>query len=204
MCIDNNNDILVCGKTLSTTFPTTTNSIQSTNAGGYDGFYSRISTQDLELNYSSYLGGLYEDAINDITCDNTGNIFLVGETESTNFPLINPFNSEHENNIDGFLTIVNAQGTTTLLSTYLTGNNDDRGRSIVVDESEKIYVSGYTSSSNFLTNNAIQSSLNGSNDMFLMKFTIGLQPTEANDLPIYFILPVGFVIALYIIRKRRI
>jgi hypothetical protein len=132
-----------------------------------------------------------------------GNIFLVGETESTDFPLVHPFNQEHENDIDGFLTIVNTQGTSMLLSTYLNGNGDDRGRDIVLDDSENIYVAGYTTSTNFLTNNALQDSLNGTSDMFLMKFTIGLQETEVNGLPVYTILPMCFVVMFFLGKRRK-
>jgi hypothetical protein len=56
-------------------------------------------------------------------------------------------------------------------STYLGGNGDDRGSGVAVDGAGNIYVTGFTSSSDFPTKNALDSSYNGGGktDVFVAK-----------------------------------
>ena len=55
------------------------------------------------------------------------------------------------------------------LATYLGGSGDDSGLSLAIDSSGNAYVAGYTASTNFPTNNPLQSSNAGSNDVFVAK-----------------------------------
>jgi hypothetical protein len=63
----------------------------------------------------------------------------------------------------------NPTGSTLLYSTYLGGNADDVGYGIAVDTSGSAYVAGITQSDNFPTANAMQSSYEGSTDVFVTK-----------------------------------
>src|SRR5262249_9001712 len=57
------------------------------------------------------------------------------------------------------------------LSSYLGGNSSDNGNAIAVDPSGNIYLVGSTSSTNFTTVNAYDSTLGGSGDAFLTKLS---------------------------------
>jgi gliding motility-associated-like protein len=96
--IDNTGNLFLCGRTASTNFPTlTTNGayFQSTNHGTpYDGFVVKFSS-DLELVWSTYFGGTQEDILYGITTDAQGNLFIGGETWSSNFPLHNANNGSY-------------------------------------------------------------------------------------------------------------
>ena len=110
------------------------------------------------LSYSTYLGGMGSETSNGIAVDASGNIYVVGSTNSTDFPLkhqllITPFN------YDVFVTKLNPKlvGNAQLIySTYLGGGGDDEGYDIAVDSSGHAYVTGSTRSGNFPLMNQFQ------------------------------------------------
>jgi hypothetical protein len=59
---DLNNDVYALGYTLSTNFPTAANPVQSTNFGGSDATFSKLSANGQTLLYSTYLGGATADS----------------------------------------------------------------------------------------------------------------------------------------------
>ena len=85
---------------------------------------------------------------------------------------MNPLQLGNDGLYDAFVTEVSPTGAL-VYSTYLGGSLSDYGTGIAVDSSGNVYVSGYTYSSNFPTQNALQSSLAGGSDIFITKFTPG-------------------------------
>src|SRR5262249_2208970 len=75
--------------TSATNFPTSGGPF-TTNAGGQDGFVSRLGPTATTLSYSTYLGGSGTDSVNGVGLDPLGNAYAVGDTNSTNFPAANP------------------------------------------------------------------------------------------------------------------
>ncbi|MYL22077.1 hypothetical protein GLW04_19635, partial [Halobacillus litoralis] len=70
----------------------------------------------------------------------------------------------------GFVTKLNADGSTLVYSTYLGGTGFDRGSGIAVDEMGNAYVTGVTRSVGFPTTpGAFDTTYNGSNDGFVTK-----------------------------------
>ncbi|MGH7455164.1 MAG: SBBP repeat-containing protein, partial [bacterium] len=70
---------------------------------------------------------------------------------------------------DAFVTKLDPSGSALIYSTYLGGSGDDGSRSIAVDASGNAYVSGFTSSADFDTVNAVQDTLGGDQDAFVAK-----------------------------------
>ena len=112
-------------------------------------------TIDPVLSYSTYLGGNTLTYGQSIAVDSAGNTYVTGYTASTNFPTTSgAFQTSHASdggNYDVFVTKLNANGTALLYSTYLGGNNIDKGFGIAIDGSGNAYVTGETSSTNFPT-----------------------------------------------------
>ena len=58
------------------------------NSGGlYDVFVSEFNTIGSALVFSTYLGGAGDEAANDLALDSSGNVYVAGDTFSTDFPV---------------------------------------------------------------------------------------------------------------------
>src|SRR5262249_50017964 len=126
---------------------------------------------DPVLIFSSYLGGSGEDEIDAVTTDAAGNTYVVGTTDSLNFPTTPGGLQTTPNTVkDVFVTKFAPNGQTVLYSTYLGGNLDDQGYGIAVDSQGNAYVTGTTNSTNFPTTpGALQTSNAGGTDAFIAK-----------------------------------
>ncbi len=129
---------------------------------------------DPTLLSGTYLGGNNTDRVIDVKTDNAGNIYLVGETKSFNFPTSS--GSLQSNYIGGeitgdiFITKFNPLANTLIFSTFLGGTGDDSPTSLEIDEQRNIYLSGLTSSPDFpITTNAFQTTKLGNRDAFISK-----------------------------------
>jgi hypothetical protein len=110
-----------------------------------------------------------------------GNIYFTGSTNSTNFPLAQPFQSALGGDYDAFVVKFNI-ATGPVLSSYLGGSasenswGDDNSflGGIAVDNAGHIYVAGRTDSADFPTTpNALDTTFNRpAYDGFLTKISI--------------------------------
>ncbi len=124
---------------------------------------------DPVLVYSTYLGGSGADTGIGIAVDDSRNMYVTGQTSSTNFPLMNAFQATFGGATDAFITKFDETGTTLIYSTYLGGTANDGGAAIAVDGAGNAYITGNTSSSNFPVLNAFQPALAGVEDAFVAK-----------------------------------
>ncbi len=124
---------------------------------------------DPVLAYSTYLGGSDFDAGTSIAVDSTGNAYVTGETASTDFPTMFPYQANNAGNSDVFVTKLDPSGTTRVYSTYLGGSLSERGTSIAVDSFGNAYITGRTNSDDFPMMNAFQADLLGDYDAFVVK-----------------------------------
>jgi hypothetical protein len=129
-------------------------------------------TIDPSLAYSTYLGVSNGDAGFGIAVDSSGNAYVTGITNSSNFPItagaLQP--TFGGGSTDAFVTKLNSTGSVLLYSTYLGGSNGNGGEGIAVDSSGNAYVIGNTFSSDFpITSGALQPTLGGGEDAFVSK-----------------------------------
>lgn len=172
IAVDPEGNIYVTGYTLSLNFPLA-NAFQGSRAGAEDVFVSKFSPSGDRLLYSTYLGGSGRDIGEAIAVDAAGNVYLTGETYSTNFPLEQPWQGSNDGKSDVFLTKLTADGSALVYSTYLGGTSHEIGYGIAVDGDRAAYITGYTGSENFPTFAAYQASLGGESpdyDAFVTKF----------------------------------
>jgi Beta-propeller repeat/Cep192 domain 4/HYDIN/CFA65/VesB-like, Ig-like domain len=185
IAVDSTGEAFVVGHTFSNNFPvfSSTTPFQQTRNGGADVFVTKFNSDGSALEYSTYLGGSGNDYGQAITIDSTGNAYVTGRTESTNFPVAGtPFQATcgtcASSNASAFVAKLDSTGSNLLYSTYLGGSNQDEGHGIGVDSSGNAYVTGITASSNFpLTPaNALRTSFVGSTEAFVT----GLDSTGLN------------------------
>ncbi|WP_164779778.1 DUF7507 domain-containing protein [Paenibacillus kobensis] len=79
----------VAGNTGSFNFPVTPDAIQHFTEGG-DGFLTQLNIDGASLIFSTFIGGSSNDADNAIAVDSSSNVYLTGQTFSTNFPVTPP------------------------------------------------------------------------------------------------------------------
>jgi len=126
---------------------------------------------DPVLTYSTFLGGSSSDGGYGIAADGSGNVYVTGEAESSDFPTTSgAYDTSYNGNSDVFITKLNSTGSALTYSTYLGGGLGDTGEEIAIDGSGNAYVTGYTSSSDFpTTSGAYDTSYNGNSDVFITK-----------------------------------
>jgi len=185
IALDSSGNAYVTGITSSTSFPGASSStIQPTFSGSIQNAYViKINAAGSALVYSTYLGGNGAsgapgggDNGSAIAVDSSGNAYVTGETESTNFPVVNAIQSANGGYWNTFVAKINAAGSALVYSTYLGGSNNyvtaaDQGYGIAVDSSGNAYVTGVTLSTNFpgASSSAIQSTLAGSQNAYVAK-----------------------------------
>ncbi|HET6854163.1 MAG TPA: SBBP repeat-containing protein, partial [Pyrinomonadaceae bacterium] len=126
-------------------------------SSGSDAFVTKLSTSGATQVYSTYLGGSVADVGNGIALDSAGNVYLTGSTSSNNFPTANALQPAISSGTDAFVTKLNAGGSGLVYSTFLGGDSNDVGSAIAVDGNGNAYIGGTTSSQDFPTANAFQS-----------------------------------------------
>jgi hypothetical protein len=158
IAVDSSGNAYITGYTKSLNFPTTSGAYFPYSPSGLEGcssaFVAKLAANGQSLVYSTYLGGYDEDQGQSIAVDSSGNAYVTGTAQSTNFPTTPGAYQTRKPNSDGaspFVTKLDPNGRTLVYSTYLGGNNDDETKSIAVDASGHAYVTGTTSSENFPT-----------------------------------------------------
>ena len=115
---------------------------------------------DPVLVYSTYLGGSGDDNATAVAVDNSGDVYVVGYTDSTDFPLATlgslPAGTNHV-----FVAKLDPTASNLIYADYLGGNGEDFGYALTLDGADDVYVTGSTESSNFPVVNAYQATYPG-------------------------------------------
>jgi uncharacterized protein (TIGR03437 family) len=108
-----------------------------------------------------------------VATDPQGNIYVVGQTSSPAFPVTaNALQPTLGGGSDAFISKFSPAGDL-VWSTYFGGSGDDSAAGVAIDSAGNILVAGTTSSRDLPVLNAYQSTLGGSDDVFVLK----LDPT---------------------------
>ncbi|MBM4031477.1 MAG: LEPR-XLL domain-containing protein, partial [Planctomycetes bacterium] len=158
--------VFVTGKTTSSNFPTT-GGFDTTLGGTQDAFVTKVSGAGALL-WSSYLGGSASDAGSGIAVDGSGDAFIAGYTESSNFPTTGGFDTALGGTSDGFVAKVGGAGGL-LWASYLGGSATDAANGIGVDGSGNALIAGSTTSGDFPTAGGFDTTLGGLKDAFVAK-----------------------------------
>jgi gliding motility-associated-like protein len=177
-------------------FPVTVGAEQTTfGQGQFDMGIMRLSSTGGSLIFGTYLGGSQEDQPHSMMADAQGNIVIAGRSNSPNYPVSPSAGSNYGPNgkYDIVVTMLNTTGgmiaskriggteddgvniSTTRSRSSLEFNYGDDGRSeVILDAGGNIYLASCTRSSDFYTANAVQTTLKGSQDGVVMKFSPNL------------------------------
>ena len=146
---------------------------QKRDPGGTSAFIAKFdcaASGNSSLIYATLLGGSGDDVAFAVAVDAQQRTYITGSTESSDFPLKNPFDSSRSD-LDGFVTKMNADGTALFYSSFLGGAGIDAGSGIAVDAQGNAYVTGQTSSTDFPVLNAFQPNKAPNTDAFVAKIS---------------------------------
>ncbi len=178
VAVDDSGYLYAAGLTASTNFPTTPGAFQMTITGGLNGadmFILKLNPAGSSLQYSTLLGGLYFEWVEDICIDPSGNAYVTGDTASVGYNTTSGAYDETHNDVihlrgDIFVTKLNPTGSGLVYSTFVGGDGFDYGKSICVDGSGNAIVTGSTQCDDFPnTTGAFDNTLGGFGDAIVFK-----------------------------------
>jgi len=154
-------EVYVAGETKSTDFPKTDGGAQTTNGRGTDAFLARLNKELTRVLQSTYLGGSSLDTAYALAIHpETGEVYVAGKTDSTDFPKTDGGAQEKCNgckssfpllgSTDAFVARLNSDLTQILQSTYLGGRYIDIAYALAIHpQTGEVYVAGATNSADF-------------------------------------------------------
>lgn len=184
--LDESGNVYVAGTTLSSDFPTTAGAFNEIYNGGDqyggDAFVSKFNPDLTTLSASTFLGGSGYDGCRSMTLDESGNVYLVGDTWSSDFPTNTlAYDQSHNGDRDIFISRLDNDLTILSASTLIGGSSREYGVSITLDGFGNVYVTGGTESSDFPTTSAVyDGSHNGYQDGYVSRLDNDLTTLSAS------------------------
>jgi photosystem II stability/assembly factor-like uncharacterized protein len=156
--VDSSGNAYVTGNTTSTNFPTTPNAFKAKHREPLraEPFVAKLNSSGTTLMYSTLLGG--SGVASGVALDSFGQAYVAGGTSSTDFPTT-PGALQRiygGGQADGFISKLNADGSSLVYSTYIGGGAQDDCAGISIDGSGNAYIVGSTTSNSLPVTNALQ------------------------------------------------
>jgi len=182
LALDGDGNVYLTGHTDSSDYPTTSGAYDESFNGFTDVFVSKLDSSLNSLLASTFIGGFSNDYGRSITLDGSGNVFVTGYIWSSDYPATpGAYSESYNGNCDVFVSKLDSSLSTLLASTFIGGFSNDYGRSITLDGSGNVFVTGYTASSDYPTTpGAYDESHNGFTDVFVSKLDSSLNSLLAS------------------------
>lgn len=181
MRVNSAGEAYVSGYTLSSNYPVTPGAFQTSLQGNGDAFVTKLAANGSSVLQSTFIGGSNYDLANGMALHSNGEVMLVGNTGSLDYPVtagvVQPNMSTAPSSAveDAFITKLSADFSSLEYSTYLGGTDTDGAYCVAVNSAGEAFVSGVTYSSNLSVSlGAYQHPGNaslGNGDAFVARFT---------------------------------
>jgi hypothetical protein len=172
IAIDAAGNIYVAGKAESADFPTANALYGALGGDGSDGdaFVSKLSPNGRTLLFSTFIGGSRYDEAQGIGIDRDANIYVTGDTGSSDFPTDNAIQPEKAGpGRDCFVVRLDPEGQAIQYSTFFGGGRYEYTKDIAVRPNGETYVLGETLSTDFPTWSPFYGTNAGEKDLFVFK-----------------------------------
>lgn len=186
----------VAGYTYSSNFPIVggINDSSTVSACFSDAFVSILNPDDGLLVYSSTVGGHSRysadtpygiQTANCLGLSPSGQVFVAGATDALDFPVAATATSSFKGGMfDGFVARIDSSGSNLGWSTCIGGSNTDGVNALSVCSNDSVVLVGETDSADSPTWNALNSSINGFDDCFVMKISTEAPAEQQSTLPL--------------------
>jgi hypothetical protein len=188
LTLDSSGNTYITGWSASQDFPVTGNAYQQTrqNIGSYvyDVVVMKFSSSGT-LIFSTFLGGAQNDQGNGIRVDTSGQIFLAGTTNSSDFPVTsNAFQKTWGGGNDAFFSVLSNDGSQLIYSTYLGGSGDEGINRLIQGANDSFYVGGGASAAGLpVTTGAYQTAVTGADTGFIANLVFTLANAQPLAIP---------------------
>jgi hypothetical protein len=170
IAVDASGNAYVTGRAWSTDYDITPGAFQTTKAGLFDVFVTKLNATGTSLVYSTYIGGTSSDWGYSIAVDDSGHAYVTGSTSGIYVITPGAFQTGFGGGAwDVFVTKLNATGTALIYSTYIGGGGNESGQSIAIDDSGNAHVTGSAEAGYPMTPGAFQTTNGGFTDVFVTK-----------------------------------
>jgi hypothetical protein len=186
IAIDGSGNAYVTGGSRSGDFPTTPGAYDtlcgadgncdpdSFDAPGDDAFVAKLGPGGSNLEYATFLGGTSSESGAGIAVDNAGRAYIVGSTQSSQFPTTpGALDTTYNGLYDAFVARLSASGSALEYATFLGGSGNDAGEDVAIAQ-DHAFITGFTFSPDFPTTpEAFKSSHDGVYGAFVAKLDGG-------------------------------
>jgi hypothetical protein len=146
IAVDGSGSAYVAG-TANSSLPVVVGPDLTFNGGDQDAFVAKVDASGATLVYCGYIGGSgREDLTAGIAVDSSGNVYVTGNTDSTEstFPVVDGPDLTYNGGGDAFIAKVDSAGTALIYCGYIGGIDGETGYGIAVDDSGNAYICGTT------------------------------------------------------------
>lgn len=195
--MDPSGNIYLAGSSQSTN-NISTGAAHQTNKGGFDDAFIQKYNSSGNLQWGTYYGGASLDYGSSCTTDASGNVYLCGRTLSNSMATLGAFQAVYGGGVNDAFLVKFTNGGIRQWATYYGGSGDDGAFSCAVDNTDNIYVSGYTGSPNAIaSSNSYQTIFGGQFDAFLVKLgeCLPITPSVTANNPVCMGSSINFVVS---------
>ncbi|RPI46027.1 MAG: hypothetical protein EHM59_08575, partial [Betaproteobacteria bacterium] len=154
--VDPTGAVFVAGSTQASDVATA-GALQTELASTTDAYIARFDNLLADQVFATYYGGSNRDVATDIVRDRDGNLVVVGQTESADFPTQDPLQAERRGAIDAFILRLASDGSAVLDASYFGGTDEDLALAVAVDADNRVVLAGQTASADFPLMQPLQS-----------------------------------------------
>jgi gliding motility-associated-like protein len=174
---DNAGNCYIASETQSINFPTTGGAFQTAFGGGtQDGCVFKLNSALTAMTFCTYLGGNSDDACYSIVLNGANEVYVSGGTSSTDFPTtVGTLHTTYQGGAaDGFITHLNAAGSSVLQSSYIGTAAYDQSYFVQLDGNFDVYLYGQTAGAYPVTGGVYS---NANSGQFIHKLNPALSAT---------------------------
>lgn len=170
MMLDRQGNVVIAGSTSSFDIEIPSGGATPNGAAGTDGFVACL-TPDLKTIIAwTYVAGDSNEVVRSVVVSPLGDIWVAGETNSTDLPVSAAKGGKYSGTVDGFVFRFSSDLKRILAGKYLSGNKEDLPHSIACNAQGDVLICGQTRSTSGLSISVgYDLSHNGGWDAFVIK-----------------------------------